>query len=302
MQRTKLAAETISTSAATSIYMDNSKLIDINEIERLSVAASVPKIPTDRRQYMLKPDGYEIHEIPALHELPLPDFIKQKLKLVTLESFIRYLKGFGRSTTEIFGSVTDWGCQFFGVIDYHADGEEGKANRLAHVAEYAPKYSSEFAAWHTISGKAMTQDQLLDHLRRWGYTVTNFSDADLIELVSGLEFTTSGTFSSKVERTTGGRKLTYNEDVTANAPGSSATPRTMTVPDKLEIKSAIFEDGDEFPYKADILYRVGGGRLTITIELQRVHQVVREAINAIITKIKTETKYEPFIGSANITA
>jgi uncharacterized protein YfdQ (DUF2303 family) len=267
--------------------------IDLVVVERLTGAAQAPKQPGRTKQYILVPTGYSKEEIPALHELPLPTNIVQRLSLATLESFNRYVKKFGRHNTQLFGQITNSGCQFYAAIDYHEAGKDGSPDHLQHIAEYAPKFSDEFAAWLAINGKGLTQDALLDHLRKWGYTITSHTDADMIEMVSGLEFSTSGSFSSRVERTTGGRKLTFNEEVQGSAQSSQ---RTVTVPDSMKMRSSIFVDGSEFDYDAEMLYRVGGGKLSITVELKRVHRVVREAIDSIIKDIESETQYQPLIG------
>lgn len=281
-------------------------LIDLEFIRNLAAAAMIAREPGIDRKFTVVPQGFQQLSIPALHELPLPDHIRQHLHLTDRESFTRYVKQYKNMFSKIFGTTTPSGANFVAVLDYHGvipDGPTGstgspwtnpRPNRVQHVAQFTPKYSDEFSAWCAINGKPLTQDQFLDHLRRWGYVINSHTDADLVEIVSNLEFTTNGQFSSKVERTTGGRKLIYTEQVEANQTGKQMA---MIVPDTIQMESEIFAGGAQFEYSADLLYRVGAGQLKIIVELKRIHKVVKSAIESLMTDITTETGLKPLIGT-----
>lgn len=272
----------------------NPALIDLNIIRDMAIAAVAPRVPGSLPATILVPDGFTTEEIPALHEIPLPDHIRQEVELVECESFSRYVKLYKGPSSQIFAVVTEEGAKFVAVLDYHESGNEHKPNHARHIAEFKPEFSDDFSAWLKANGKPMTQDQFLDHLRRWGSTITGMSDADMIEMVSNLEFTTSGQFTSKVERTTGGRKLTFNEEVEGSTQGKE---RKIPVPDSLKLESEIFTGGKKFAYTADILYRVSSGRLTIAVELKRPHKVIKMAIDSLIEDIVAETAITPLIGT-----
>jgi hypothetical protein len=143
----------------------------------------------------------------------------------------------------------------------------------------------------------LTQDQFLDHLRRWGYVITSHTDADMIELASSLEFKTDGQFASQIERTRGGRKLLWNEEVAGTG---SVAGKAVTVPDAIKLKMAIFDAGKEYELDADLLYRVAGGKLHIAVEMKRFHKVIRMAVEDLILDVETATEIEVFMGNAAV--
>lgn len=281
---------------------ENCSLIDLNLLRELAVAASVPRLPGTHKQYVWIPEGFTEEEIPALHEMPLPDHIRQRLSLVDRESFTRYVKLYKGPTSQIFGTITQEGAEFVGVLDYHESGNERKPNHTLHVVDFEPEFSDDFAAWLSINRKGLTQDQFLEHLRRWGDVITGMTDADMIEMISNLEFASTGTFSSRVERVTGGKKLTFNEEIqgTTSAPRQPGETRSIPVPDKLNLNSEIFQGGAKFEYEADVLYRIGGGKLTIIVELKRPHKIIKTAIDALIVDIESETGIKPLIGTVTL--
>lgn len=273
---------------------ENCGLIDLELVREMALAAAAAHVPGTTKQIIFVPQGFEEQTIPALHEIPLPDHIRQRLTLVERESFTRYVKLYKGPTSQIFAVITAKGATFVAVLDYHESGNEHKPNQTRHVADFNPKFSDEFQAWCNVNGQPMTQDSFLDHLRKWGYTITSHTDADLIEITSNLEFKSEGQFSSKIERTTGGRKLTFNEIIQGTTQTKAAE---VPVPDLLKMKSEIFAGGKQFEYEADLLYRVGGGQLKIIAELKRPHKVVKTAIDSLVEDIVAETEITPLIGT-----
>jgi uncharacterized protein YfdQ (DUF2303 family) len=267
--------------------------VDLTVIERLTVAATSPRQLGDRRQVVVLQKDQKVETIPALYEVPLPDHIRQNVTLVELASFIAYIKQFGGSFTRIFGTTSSAGARFRAIIDYHEGGKDSKPGHGQHVATYAPQFSDEFAAWHTANSKPHTQEQFLEHLRRWGYVVTSHTDADLIELISSLEFNTNGQFASKIERTRGGRQLTWNEVVEGTG---QVQGKQVTVPDAITIKLPIFLGGREYEAEADLLYRVASGRLTIAWEIKRQQKLIFEAVKDLVKDVEEGTDRSVFIG------
>lgn len=277
----------------------NPALIDLNIIRDMAVAAVGARVPGELPATIFVPPGFLQKEIPPLHKVPLPDHIRQQLTLVELASFNRYVKLYKGPTSQIFATVTSDGAEFVAVLDYHEQGNERKPNQTRHVARFEPDFSDDFKAWLALDGKPLTQDAFLDHLRRWGETITGMTDADMIEMISNLDFSTTGQFSSKVERTTGGRKLVFNEVVEGTVQGKE---KKIPVPDSLKLNSEIFVGGKKFDYVADLLYRVSGGRLTIYVELKRPHKVIKQAIDSMIEDIVAETDIIPLIGTVELPA
>lgn len=269
--------------------------VDLTVIERLTAAAQTPRVPGATRQIVLVPIGYEKQEIPALHELPMPDHIRQNAVVIELASFIAYVKQFKTHTTRIFGSNRVGGASFKALLDYHEGGKEAKPGRCMHAVDYSPEYSDEFAGWLAQNGKLLSQEAFLDHLRKWGFVVTSHTEADLIEMASSLELKMNGQFASRIERTLGGRQLTWNETVEGSGQSQG---QQVKVPDHLTLKLPIFLGGREYEVKVELLYRVQGGRLSIAWEMQRIQKVIFDAVKDLVKDVEADTGISVFIGHA----
>jgi len=277
---------------------DNSRLLDVKYLVSLAAAAMGPKVLTEEYEpVMLVPDGMKLQTLPREDARPLSDHIQEEIEITDLESYIAYVSKFKKRSTAIFAIANDAGARFMAVMDYHHEsinsGEPHIVGRTSHTVDYAPAYSPEFAAWAAINGKQLTQEQFLDHLRKWGDTISNLSDADLIEMASSLDFTTAGEFSSHTERVKGGRKLLINERVEGSA---QLKGKSVTVPESLSIKVSVFSGGREYEIGADLLYRPQNGTLKIITELRRQHLTVRQAVKDIVADVKAGTGIEPFLG------
>lgn len=268
--------------------------VDLTVVERLTLAGQTPKQLGERRQVVILQKDQKLETIPALHEVPLPDHIRQVVKIVELESFVAYVKQFATATTRIFGSIGSNAANFTAILNYHEGGKEARPQHSSHKANYSPPFSEEFAAWFAGNAKLNTQETLLEHIRRWGFVITSHTEADLIELISSLEFSSQGQFASKIERTRGGRELTYNE--TVEGQGQMAGKK-VTVPDGIVMKLPIFQGGKEYEVAADLLYRVQSGRLSIAWELKRVQKVIGDAVKDLVKDVEAGTGISVFVGS-----
>lgn len=274
--------------------METPSRVTAELIKDLAVAATEIKEEHGFQPFVLVPPGFQTQTLSPLHLQPLPDHIRQTVRLSDVASFIQYVKKFATHTAQIFAVANDAGAKLLAVLNYHEGGKEAAAGRGTHQAEFAPSYSPEFSAWLSINGKPLTQEQFLDHLRKWGDTIKSQSDADLIELASSLDFETKGEFSSHVERTKGGRKLLFNEQVYGTA---EVKGKQVSVPEGFALELPVFVNGAQYALCADLLYRPQNGSLRIIVELRRQHLVIRKAVEDIVAEVKEGTGIEPFLGA-----
>lgn len=273
--------------------MDNTHS-EVDAAAKLAIASTNVKSHPGFRPVVLLPPEFQVKNLEPDWLEPLPDHIRQTVNIAELESFVRYVKQFKTFSAQVFAVQNELGARFLAVLDYHESGKESKPRRAKHSAVYAPVYSDDFNAWCKVNGKPMSQSDFLDHLRKWGDTITSHSDADMIELASTLDFKVDAEFSSHVERTTGGRKLVYDEKVQ----GSGQMKKVeVKVPDSMTLKLPIFVGGKDYQIAVELLYRPQGGHLMIIVELKRPHLVVRQAVKDIIEDVKVGTELEPFFGS-----
>lgn len=284
-------------------------LIDTEHLERMALAGAQVKAHPKHNPVVLVPKDYTMEE---LQETPLREEIDQRVTLDDLASFIAYVNTFKEEPSRIFATVTDKGAEFAALLDYHyapyrvakegrpepgvelleTDGP-GARNWNLHRADFKPAYASEFAAWLGVNKKPLSQEAFIEHLRRWGYLVTNHDAATLAEYVANLEFRTNGTFKNKLERVKGGRALVWLETVEA---GSTARGVEVPIIEQLSLYLPLFVNGKEYPIQCDLTYKVGDGSLEITPELIREHLPIREAVRDMVEEVAVETHIRPFLG------
>lgn len=290
-----------------------SQLIDLQLLEKLAHGTAAPKQLTGYKPTIIVPVGYSVT---TLEKETRPRHIVQHPLFSRRESFVGYVARFKNDSSTIFADATDRGANFQAVLDYHkgpyesgapetlGEGEDlddilqpsgGIPAWTTHRASFTPEFSPEFKAWMGVNKKQQTQAEFLDFLRRWGWMVTSMESSDLLELMSTLEFTTAGTFQSKLRRTTGSVNLTFNEQIEGSATVNS---QPVKLPDFLQLEELpVFTAGKEYKMEVDVLYRVGSGKLSITLEIRREHLVIRKAVDELVADVGEGTGIVPFIGS-----
>lgn len=282
---------------------------NVEELLRAGKALGTPNTPpAPFAPYAVIPDGFTLTPLPLRPLNPLPDHIRQAVRLEDSESFITYVKAFRIHTTRVFAAAVKLqnvspnnagGAKFTALLDYHEGQTEQKAARVAHVVEYPVPLSLEFSIWLASSGKGLAQMDFVQFIENNCMDVVKPTSADLMELALNFEAKTSVTFQSKVDRVSGGRSLIFQEDVAA---GQSGNIGQMKVPDGLTLRIPVFEGGKPYEFQARLEYRPQSGRLTITYHLQRPHDVFRAAWKDLRAEIATALELEILTGSADLPA
>lgn len=268
-------------------------------------SAIVP--PEPFAPYAIVPDGFTLAELPRKRLAPLPDHIRQEVRLDDAESFILYVKSFRTHTTRVFASVVNLaqvsagnagGARFTALLDFHEGGSEQKAARVAHVAEYPVPLALEFSTWLAANGRPLSQMDFVGFIEANCVDVVTPDSASLMELALNFEAKSNVTFQSKVDRVTGGRALTYQEQVEAGAPSVGQ----VKVPEWLTLRLPVFEGGKAYEFRARLEYRPSNGRLAIIYHLQRPHDVFRVAIKDLRAEIAAALETEILTGEADLGA
>jgi uncharacterized protein YfdQ (DUF2303 family) len=247
---------------------------------------------------VILPEGYAFRDIPFVEPEPLLPFIQQQVQLSDTESFVAYIKRYQDAKTVIFAtlpqSADGSGAEFRAVFDYHVGGkgEDKAANRCAHQAFFPCPLSVNWKAWIAVSGKPQTQDQFINFIEANTPDIVTPDSAALMEMALNFESRTEVEFTSKVDRLTGARKLTFNETIgDTKKPGGS-----ITVPDSLKLKLPVFEGGKPFDTTCRLEWRPQGGKLHVVIRLLHPHDVIRTALTEIRKEIAADVAIEPMTG------
>ncbi|AXC38128.1 hypothetical protein SEA_AYOTOYA_50 [Gordonia phage Ayotoya] len=146
----------------------------------------------------------------------------------------------------------------------------------------------------TADGQHHSQEEFGNLLESAGHLITSHAAADLLELVDSIRATSSGSFESRIQRSTGGQTLSFSEEVEARAGrnGQLEVPRTVT------FLVSPFEDYPPVEVTCWLRLRISGGKLSLGLFPQPYDHVVRASWFDVVASISVAIAYP--ILSANL--
>lgn len=142
------------------------------------------------------------------------------------------------------------------------------------------KETPDWREWVSHDGDLMTQVDFAEFVEAQMGVVVDPPAADLLEMASTFEATSSAVFRSALRLQNGQRQLRYEENVDARAAGGA-----IEVPEWLTLILQPFEGGDCYEVKARLRYRLNSGQLRIGYTLNRPDRVRRAAFDDIADEI-----------------
>lgn len=248
-------------------------------------------------RFIVLPDGFHSEALKFDPNPPLTDHVRANVTLTELESFVAYVKRYQNANTVIFSRVATDGASFNAVFDWHAAEKDGATNQVrqaAHRAIYSCPHSIEWRAWSENNAKAKTQDVFAKFLDDNSVDITSPDSATLLEIVQNFEAKIDVDFSSKIVAKSGGKSLTFSENVEAGGRGAAGK---LDVPDEIQLNLPVFLGGPLFNMVARVRFRVASGKLSLWYELRRPHTVIESAITAIVSDVAESTGITPLAGS-----
>lgn len=242
---------------------------------------------------VIVPEGHRVEYLDPLQPAPLKDFIEANVTLYDADSFIAYVKEYRTATTLIFAAPVDKSGTSAGLtahLEYH-DGKAPRPRRNSHTARYPLPLSVELLAWLSINERAQGQVAFARFLDDHVQDVIRPESALLIELGESLNMKREVEFQSTIKRSTGGRTLIHKENVEAKISAG-----TVQVPQVLTLLLPVFEGGDSVEIDARIDLDVREGKPFITIQLVRLHVILREALAKVCQRVADETAIDVLSG------
>jgi uncharacterized protein YfdQ (DUF2303 family) len=252
---------------------------------------------SNRAISVMLPEGAR-HEIVDLEDYAATPYMKRGLAtFYDAASFARYVnahKGpgtaiaFVRALGETLPSVS-------AVLDYHVPGSVGGLTAGSpgwgvHRAGLAFRHSRACAAWLKIHGKALTHAEFAEFLEDHVADVAEPDGATLLELARRFEVTREASFSSVQNLANGTASLAYVE-------AENRGPSAAVIPSEFVLGLAPFEGDPLYRVTARFRYKVNAGKLSITVKLHRIEDVLDQAVADRVAAIHAATGIEPFFGS-----
>lgn len=254
-----------------------------------------PIVATENKTFTVLPNGTALD----LTDKYPPNRIRQRIDLLTAESFVDYVKAFKNNSSIILADVSDEGAKFRAVIDYHS-ATGGQPDYCCHVATYATKTTPEWDIWRSRDRKAMTQLDFAtfieDNIQLFQSPENSGapSPIELQELILNLHGHSDARFTASHRLDNGQAKVSYEEEV-----GVAGTLRgaDMVLPAIIIGGFALLVGSANYAVKARLKTRICDRKLVLFYETINPYLLMRDAIKDAIKAIETGTELKPFIGA-----
>lgn len=244
--------------------------------------AAQPAVPMGYQPCLIVPDGYSVKTVSKAPTPPLDDFIRARLTLDTPGAFCEYINTFKTETSLCFAALeSDNKACFEAILDYH---KRDRPCRAAHRVSFLPTFSAAHKAWLDLAVNPRSQEHFIEFLMQWGWTCDAMDDADILELVSNLEFKSVSNLFTK-RSMNGTVALSYSEEVQGHA-GS----KMVELPSVFRVAFPIFEGMPNSNLAVNVIYKVQQGTLTMKFLIPHHSEIVRNELMRIIVEITKETK------------
>lgn len=249
----------------------------VDTLRDLIGAARAPKPHPAGGEYVIVPEGHEVHVLPP-HEAPLPETVREKVTLSQPESFIGYVNDYKFELTRVFADESKHEISAF--IDYHET--DGSPRRLGHRAIYSAAFSDQFKRWSALNNKWTGQRDLAEFLEEALLDIVNPDHATILEIVNSLTISRKQEFKSDQNLSNGNVQLTYEiVDTTKSSKGE------IEIPKKIELEIPIFKGGPTERFGCFFRYNLNDDGLRFMIKIAQYDDLVTAAFQRITDEIKT---------------
>jgi len=228
------------------------------------------------------PDDMKVHTLENLVEQQLerPYKLKQKIELLSAESFIEYYNRYAIESSTIFVDITNG--KFTAVLDYH-DSPNEAAWKL-HTATYDCPLTKEWTNWQHYNNDKMSQEDFAlfieDNLRE----IMEPDGAQMLEIAASLKAKTNVDFKQSVRLDNGQTQFTYSETID----GQAGVTGQLQIPEKIKLAIKPLQSGAPYECEARFRYRITQQGLVMWYTLIRPHLIQEDAVNDVFNKIKEE--------------
>lgn len=285
-----------------------------------SSAAAIEAIAKMARSAEAKPirdivDGHPVVLFPGDRaytslekNLAKPMRIRAEVAVLDATSLVDYVKKHKVPGTQLFGSATQVGGEFSGVLDYHLSVAEGMAMpEMVSLARWGNHRVSlklsttpEWQRWLGNNGKDLGQTEFAVFIEDNAQDIvvpesqpTAPNSTQMLDIALTLQAKTDITFASAKRLQDGQQRLTYNEMIDAKA----GPDGTMAIPPMFYLSLPPFVGSARYLVSARLRFRVSGGRVTFRYELERLHKIVEAAFNDQRALIEKETELKVLLGT-----
>lgn len=252
------------------------------------VAAKLPEHDTpDGGKALVVPSNYRVERINPV-EPPLMR-IKQVVTMHDRDSLIAYLTRFKTNNTQIFaepGFLANGQAQISAVIDYHAP---ATPDRLAHAANYLPRYSEQWQRWVSACRAPMKQAAFAEFVEECRGDIAEPEAAKLLDIVRTFKASKKVEFDSVVYQPNGDVRLGYDERTEQK--GSSGI-----LPEMMKLGIPVYFRGTVYAVPVYVRFRVSDGAVQFQLKMDRADVIEDAAFGELTGAISEATGIGVYLG------
>lgn len=162
-----------------------------------------------------------------------------------------------------------------------------------HQVTMQLKRSPEWLAWSQLSGKLIEQSELARFLEEHILEVIDPDGSTLIEVTQTFHATQGVTFKSSQQLHSGEQRLVWEEDLQATA----GIGKHVDIPTDLTIRLRPWLGVDPIDLAAKFRFRISSGQLRLAVELLRMEETSRAAVEKAAAAIGSELQLDPIQGT-----
>lgn len=264
---------------------------DVAAIALLARAGAALYKADGKEPVLMVPYGYQVV---TLDDRQLPDHIRVRLEFTEIESFLSYWKAYSNEHSKVFCEKSESAICFTAVLDYHKGSDPAHCQ---HIVKLTSAFSPEFKALRDLMKSSQSQSSMIEFICRWSWIITSHSDADLVEIMSNLEFTSTMKFSNKIKRLTNSFQLVSEEQ---HEGASRVGSQVIELPQRFSVELPIFEGCSPTAFDVELRYKVErnseSGGVKIEAYVPRMVKIIRDEIENYRQELETSIDQQVLLG------
>lgn len=232
----------------------------------------------------------------SLAEFLPPKRIERIVTLQEAESFCSYVNRFKTDNSLIFCNVSETGCSFKAILDYHSPAPDLKPDYCEHTANFTAIETPEWKVWKAANRQAMSQVQFATWLEDNSKLFIEPDGADLLELVRTLHGHRNARFNTSLRLDTGAYSVEYDEDIVVKGTSTTRAGK-FDLPPVIKAGLGVFLGGEKYEISARLKSRCEDRSLSLFFETIAFHEIVRESTLRLVKQVAEKTEIIPLLGN-----
>lgn len=251
-------------------------------------------VPADH-DFIAVPEGWKLEDTERLE--PVPRRKVSNVSLADEAGFVDYLKRHGSLASCTIWCDADYPSGRMGytaILNDHKESADGQQWR-DHIAKFAPEKSVEWSRWVGKNKAQMSQLEFAEFIEN---NLSDIASADgyptgtaMLQMATSLEIAQDSRIKSAIRLQSGGVRMEYVEDDTAE------TVKSMEVFSRFALGLPVFRGCDAYQLEARLKYRLASGKLSFWYELQRHDKVLEAAAQTITASIQQKAGFPIYHGN-----